>query len=202
MTHPSPAYFQALANSKKFHLKQKGFSGRFMFRYAEDVRELIRATGATSMLDYGCGRGVQYERPMEDGRTLLEYLGLQADQVRKYDPAWPPFEAEPKGQWDVVVCTQVLGSVPVQDLPWVLDRLFMFARRAVYIAEVLTPSPRKRLHHDMADDGLMPHGWTHEEWRAQLGAVWRQNPGKTLWFRTKNKLVTKGPRLLERTWAP
>lgn len=190
MKHPSLDYHVALEKTKKFHLKNKGFSGRFLFRYADDVRELIRATGCRTMLDYGCGRGKQYLLPMEDGRLLVDYLGVA---VTKYDPGWQPFAAEPVGKFDIVVVTQVLGSIPVQDLAWVLERIFSYASRAVYIAEVLCLRPRKKLHLGMN----MPYGWGHEEWATAVGLIACQFPRVIAQLRTKDKRVARGPRRLE-----
>lgn len=190
MKHPSVEYHVALEKTKKFHLKNKGFSGRFLFRYADDVRDLIQATASRTMLDYGCGRGKQYALPMADGRLLPDYLGVS---VTKYDPGWQPFAADPVGKFDIVVVTQVLGSIPTQDLGWVLDRIFRYARRAVYIAEVLCLAPRKKLHKGMN----MPYGWGHEDWAVIIGQTAFNFPDIVCQLRTKDKRTAKGPRRLE-----
>lgn len=165
MTEPSDSYYQALQATQHLHATTKKFNGRFLLRYAEEVEALIREFDCKTLLDYGCGKGVQWERPMPEGGFLAERLGVK---VTKYDPGWPPFAAEPQGQFDIVVCTQVLGSIPIVDLPWILERIYGFASKAVYIGERIKPLRKQHLAH-MADQ--MPHEWPHDRWAEALRSV-------------------------------
>ncbi len=211
---PSADYQHALSATQKFHTKNKGFSGRFLLRYLDDVRDIVRAHGCHTMLDYGCGRGEQYDTPLsfsQDAPELAphgtshppvyipEYLGLA--HVQKYDPGHPPFAAEPTGRYDIVICTQVLGSIPVQDLrDWVLDRIFSFAIRAVYFGEMLTDAPRKTLHAGLASAGKMPHGWSREQWLELVAPAAARYPNIACYFRTKDKrksAAVRGSRVLD-----
>lgn len=184
---PSEAYKQALEATKRNHARQKTFSGRFLVRYLDDIREFIRAYNVRTVLDYGCGRGVQWE----DG-TLEAGLGVT---VTKYDPGVPAFSKEPEGKFDLVICTQVLGSIPVEDLRWVIGRLYGYATGCVYVGERLGPV-RKRIHAGLAEDGLMPHGWTHAQWKAALAAVDCRSVGVVL--RTNDRRTKE--RRMERVW--
>lgn len=178
----------ALRQTQKFHTKEKGFSGRFMIRYIEDIRQIAQAHNAKSILDYGCGRGAQYAEPLEiDGRLIKieDYLGVH--DITKYDPGYPPFAREPNGRFDLVICTQVLGSIPIGDLPAVLDRIFSYAIRAVYVGEVLNDAPRKTLHHALASAGKMPHAWSREQWADQVRAAASRHPNVAAYLRTKDK---------------
>lgn len=201
---PSADYDAALRATQKFHTKNKGFSGRFLLRYLDDVRDIARAHQAHTMLDYGCGRGEQYETPIIEGSEKIrevhipEYLGLA--HVHKFDPGHPPFAAEPTGRFDLVICTQVLGSIPVADLKgWVLDRIFSFAIRAVYLGEVLNDAPRKTLHAGLAGAGKMPHGWSREQWVELIAAAAARHPRVAGYLRTKDKRSgqPKGVRALD-----
>lgn len=189
---PTADYDSALRATQKFHTKNKGFSGRFLLRYLDDVRDIARAHRCTTMLDYGCGRGEQYDTPIlqhpDDGHDVFipELLGLS--HVHKYDPGHPPFAGEPTGRYDLVICTQVLGSIPVVDLQgWVLDRIFSFAIRAVYFGEVLNDAPRKQLHAGLANAGKMPHNWSREQWCELLRPVAAKYPNVSSYLRTKDK---------------
>lgn len=200
MTPFSKDYDTALRQTQRFHAREKGFSGRFMIRYIDDVRTIALAHKAKSMLDYGCGRGAQYEQPLEiDGRfvTVEEYLQIQ--DITKYDPGYPPFSREPSGRFDLVICTQVLGSIPIGDLQAVLDRLFSYAIRAVYIGEVLNDAPRKKLHHALASAGKMPHAWTREQWADQIRQAAARHPTVAAYLRTKDKRKgqPKGVKILD-----
>src|SRR6185369_14722264 len=123
MSEPHPDYHRALDATRKHHREHKTFSGRFLFRYVYDVKAIIDELGCKTMLDYGCGKGVQYEQPMDNGMMIPDYLGVE---VTKFDPGVPRFNVEPQGKFDIVICTQVLGSIPVAGLPWVVDRLYGF----------------------------------------------------------------------------
>lgn len=173
MKQPSARYHEALRATQVFHATNKTFTGKFLFRYAPDVQALMRDYGCKTMLDYGCGKGRQWTEPMEDGAfpMLADYFGLREEDIFKYDPGLPQFSREPSGKWDIVVCTQVLGSVPIQDLPWVVDRLYGFANKVVYVAERLTQKVKKQHHAHMA--GEMPHGWSHTQW---ADVIRRQGP--------------------------
>lgn len=177
---PSESYYRALTATQHLHAKSKKFNGRFLVRYLPGIERLIADLGCKTLLDYGCGKGVQWQNPMESGGFLADRLGVE---VTLYDPGWPKFAAEPQGTFDIVICTQVLGSIPKQDLPWVVDRLLGFAGKALFVGERAMNNPlRKDLHAHMADE--MPHGWGHEEW---LELLRRPDPGnRTVMIETLN----------------
>ncbi len=192
MNGPTDDYRTALAATQTFHTKQKGFNGRFLLRYLDDVMTLIARERADSMLDYGCGRGEQYTTKLGDGKTLEEALALK--RLSKFDPGYPPFAAPPVGKFDLVICTQVLGSIPITDLPWVLDKLAFHSNGPVYIAEVLCEAPRKQLHAHLR--GKMPHGWKLTQWQDVVRAASERSPNTEWYLRTKDKTVPKGARLV------
>lgn len=181
---PGQDYHRALAATQAHHRKHKTFSGRFLFRYLDDVKMLVEKYDCKTMLDYGCGKGIQYEQPTESGQMIPELLGVE---VTKYDPGVPQFSAEPKGKFDLVICTQVLGSIPVSGLPWVTDRLYGFARKAIYVAERVRPV-KKTIHRHM--DAAMPRMWPHDKWAGML-----RRPGSEIacWLRTKDYTVQGSP---------
>jgi hypothetical protein len=166
---PSEDYYRALALADAHHEKSQGktFSGRFTWKQRKRIKEVIDRVGATSLLDYGCGFGKQYD-PVdkrnhdETGRTLEQFWGLGAT---KYDPAVRRYKAEPRGKFDIVICIQVLTSIPRADLPWVIDRLYGFANKAIFVAERLK-MPRKLIFARMAD--AMPYGFSIDDWMMLL----------------------------------
>lgn len=152
------AYDRALAITREHHATRKTFSGRYLSRYLDDIRPLIEQHGVKTILDYGCGKAEVWKQ------GLAEELGVK---VTLYDPGVAQYDADPVGTFDMVICTQALGSIPVDALPWVVGRLFGYARTIVYVGERLGPV-RKKLHAEMVEEGVMPHGWTHEQWRELL----------------------------------
>lgn len=160
---PSAAYLAALEASKEIH-KGKSFTGKFLRPHAPFIKEIIDRLECKTVLDYGCGKGLQYEWVMpKHGTTLEQWWGVE---VTKYDPAYPPFATEPVGKFDLVICTHTLGAIPEFDLPWVIGRLFSLARKAIYISE-RCGAARKQL----GDNALRPSDWTPEQWQKALGCA-------------------------------
>lgn len=177
-------YERALKITRQYHATNKTFSGRYLSRYLDDIRPLIERHGVRTLLDYGCGKAEVWKQ------GLAEELGVT---VTLYDPGVRAYSADPVGQFDMVICTQALGSIPVDALPWVIERLFTYGRKVVYVGERLGPV-RKKLHAELVDEGVMPHGWTHEEWVAMLGANCHVGGLPFGWLRTNDRR-TKASRL-------
>jgi hypothetical protein len=168
MREPSAEYLRALEECTRHHATSKTFSGKFLRPHAPFIKEIIDRLGCTSILDYGCGKGEQYtwvshggEASIPEGMTLEQYWGVV---VTRYDPAYPPFAEEPVGQFDLVICTHTLGSIPIKDLPWVVDRLYGYARKALYVAEKIG-EVHKRV---ISQPEGFPRGWDHAAWRRVL----------------------------------
>lgn len=198
MSEPTEAYTRALKATQAYHARKQGktFSGAFMFKdQRHRLAEICQRYSVETMLDYGCGYGQQYDmregadgkgiKPNEPGfdpagRSLFDILGLKNKNVTRYDPGIPNVSAEPVGKFDLVACVQVLGCVPTADLPWVIDRLYGFATKAVFVAERIG-APHKAIHDHMA--GEMPRNTSAEEWLERL-----RRPGSPirLFFAAKN----------------
>lgn len=157
MTPFSKDYGRALEESKAHHQRSKTWSGSLAIPHIVPVMDLANEIGATSLLDYGCGKGLHYERPYNAG-------GLWPAEITKYDPAWPEYAAEPTGKFDIVVCTHVLGSIPLSDLRTVIDRLYSFAIKAIYVGEIIGPVKKKVF----SRPELHPFDFDEPEWRSHL----------------------------------
>lgn len=158
-SNPSSRYTELIQQYKKLHLEgepnlnlpsDKTFPGTSVFPQAVRIKSLIRRTGASSLLDYGCGKGQQYEaRSVEipgEGvfETLQDYWDL--DYIYCYDPAYPRFSKAPDFSVDGVICTDVLEHCPTEDLGWIIEELFahadvfVFASVAGHAAKKILPN--------------------------------------------------------------
>jgi hypothetical protein len=167
VTEPTAAYRKAVAEATAHHAKSKTYSGKFLRPHKPWLLEIIGRHNIGSAIDYGCGKGAQYDWvDPEDGQTLEQAFGFP---VYKFDPAWPPFAKEPEAgaKFDLVLCTHVLGSIPLTDLPWVIGRLGDLCARGkvIYVAEKLGPVQKTAL--SAPED--RPVGWTSAQWRDALG---------------------------------
>jgi len=99
---------------------------------------------AKTILDYGCGKGLQYQEPLPYGmlsgeamperqwQTFDQYLGVT---VYRYDPCVAAFEIPPppSAKFDGVICTQVLNNIPDDDMTWVREKLEYHAEKFCFV---------------------------------------------------------------------
>lgn len=162
---PSQAYWDAIEEGKRHHAASKTYSGSLLRPHKPFLTDMVQRLGCASVLDVGAGKGRQWEwRDHIDGRRMEEIWGFD---VAKYDPCWPPFEAEPEGQFDLVICAHTASLIPAQDLEWFIKRLYSFAGKAVFIAEKI--GERKKA--EVADAQGRAIGWTQEQWIGTIGAL-------------------------------
>jgi hypothetical protein len=142
---PSEAYAKSVAEQRAHHAESKTFSGSLVIPRIPRIVELARAAGCSTGLDYGCGKGVQYDTPVSlaqgahslERGTLEELLRFK---LTKFDPCVPAFDQEPRAdaRFDLVVVSHVLFWIPTEDLKaWVLPRLHQHARKLLVIVEKL-----------------------------------------------------------------
>lgn len=180
----SKTYKAALEGSKAVH-KTKAFTGKFLRPHAAFIGEIIQRKGCVSVLDYGCGKGQQYEWVIPStGQTIEQLWGVS---VTKYDPAYPPFAKRPEGKFDLVICTQVLGTIPKPDMAWVVNDVYGFANKAVYVSERLGDARKV-----VADQSLRPFDWTVADW---LDALHR--PFSDLEVTFASREIIKGHKITE-----
>lgn len=155
--HPSPRYHELVSLYRQMHEHGEQFLGT---RAAETfpglsldaqiarIKALIARTGAQTVLDYGCGKGQQYQpRRISDGNggqwpSVIDFWGV--DEIVCYDPCYEPYSKLPEGKFDGVISTDVLEHCPEQDVPWIIDEIFGYATRFVF-ANVACYPARKRL---------------------------------------------------------
>ena len=152
------------------------FSGISLMPQAQDIKRLIRQTAARSVLDYGSGKGRQYlpQRIELDGgrwESVQDYWDV--DYVRCYDPCFALFSELPAEQCDGVISTDVLEHCPEDDLPWIVDEMFGFARTFVFLT-IACHLARKRLPNgENAHCTIKPLDW----WQDLLRRVAARHPG-------------------------
>lgn len=195
----SPQHAIAVAEGAAHHQRSKTYSGMLLRPHKPFLTALIQRLGITSALDYGAGKGLQYEwLDPTDGKTLEEAWGLN---VTKYDPCWPPYAAEPKGTFGLVMCTHTLTLIPLGDLDSVIERLFRLADRAVFVAEKIG----ERKKREVADPEGRPIGWTVDGWLDRIGPIAERYPQIETTVSTRERIdgaaIMRRHRLSGGRWA-
>jgi len=133
----SPYYLESVRQGTEFQQNNKSWAGYDVVKYQMKIKDLVNRYRATTILDYGCGKGMQYKEPLpyaseDNWQTFNEYLGIT---VYKYDPCVPEHSTLPPvgTKFDGVICTQVLNSIPDDDMPWVRDLLEGYATKFCFV---------------------------------------------------------------------
>ena len=183
---PSPRYLELLSLNRQLHMEgdaaqslaaDDAFPGKSLFAQLPRIKDLVRSTRASTLLDYGCGKGRQYQVQSFaiDGAIINESVQdyLDVDYIYRYDAAFPQYTQLPEGRFDGVICTDVLEHCPEQDLPWIIEELFGYASKFVF-ANVPGFSAMKKL-----PNGENAHCTQRESqwWNTVFGTAARKHPG-------------------------
>lgn len=150
--NPSESYKRHLADYIKMHTEgyeaksgdtsmhisgEDTYQGEQLLNFRVILQQLIAHTGAKTVLDYGCGKGRQYDdMPIagEDGtivaNSIKELWGV--DKITLYDPAVKTHNVLPQEKSDAVISTDVLEHITVEDIPWVIAEQFSLANKFVF----------------------------------------------------------------------
>lgn len=177
----SEYYQQQVEVGTRFQAENKTWAGLDTVKYQKQIRDLVVRYNAKTILDYGCGKGEQYQQllPYESQdklQTLDQWLGVQ---VYCYDPCVPEYnKLPPKGtKFDGVICSQVLGTIPDADLPWVAKTLESYTKDFCFISlNYQRPPKAKKL---MFNTAFYQHKRTREYFRSHF-TDWSQ--GNLFWW--------------------
>lgn len=183
---PSPRYRYLSEQYRQLHVEgdprigvatHQMFSGHSLFKWVERIRRLIELTQTKTLLDYGSGKGQQYDPldPPSRARlggadSVLDYWGV--DEVRCYDPNYEPYSTLPEERFDGVVCTDVLEHCPEEDVDWILGEIFGYASKFVFAVVACYPAAKRLPDGSNAHCTIQPAEW----WREQVDAALRAHP--------------------------
>lgn len=158
----SPYYEKSVAIGREFQRQNKSWAGYDVVKYQTQIKDLVDRYSARTILDYGCGKGLQYQErlpygmrpgenwPESQWQTFDQYLGVS---VYRYDPCVTGFETLPPAdaKFDGVICTQVLNSIPDDDMPWVRKLLETYSGKFCFIGlNFQRPAKGKKIMYDPA----------------------------------------------------
>lgn len=184
--NPSPRYRELLEQYQTMHQHgeqrlgipaSQTFDGRSLPEHAAIIKNYLTRHHSQTLLDYGAGKGMQYNLTnlrLANGETIPSIRDYWQTTVECYDPAYPPFQTYPEGQFDAVICTDVLEHCPEDDVPWILGELFSFARHFVYANIANYPASKHLPNGENAHCTQRPAEWWHQQFKqaALPGIAW------------------------------
>jgi hypothetical protein len=183
--HPSPRYVAMLEQYRSLHRSgstqrnlgsQETYSGISLFAHLQRIKRLAELTGAQQIMDYGAGKGLAYAMSPLDipgvGRvdTLIDFWNV--DYVHCYDPCHEPHSRLPAEQFDGVISTDVMEHCPEEDLPWIVDEMFSYARKFVFANIASYPAMMILPNGENAHITLRPFDW----WRTLFAGSGASHP--------------------------
>ena len=178
--NPSARYVELQSLYRAMHEKgeiflgippEQTFPGKSLLPQVGRIKRLIEMTQAQVILDYGSGKGKQYDpQPIQDGAaghwsSIVDFWDI--DEVVCYDPCYPPFRMLPTGIFDGVISTDVLEHCPEEDVPWIIAEIFSYAKRFVFANIACYPAHKRLPTGENAHCTIKPLDW----WRGLLESV-------------------------------
>lgn len=122
-----------ISQYKEIHKTQKyGFTS---FNLSQDIIPSIVELEAMSVLDYGCGQSLLYQRMQINNEILIE----------RYDPSIVEISTVPTRTFDLVINTDVLEHIPEKDITDVIGHIQSLGKHCYFNihtgpAKVILPS--------------------------------------------------------------
>jgi len=102
--------------------------------HKESISQFLKLKECETILDYGCGKAVQYFK--EDIHNT-HFLGIMPSL---YDPAVEDYSSMPEGKFDAVISTDVLEHIEEEDLDKVFEEIYSKAEKFVYLGICKSPA--------------------------------------------------------------
>lgn len=170
--NPSPRYKDLLGQYHCMHTEgekflglppERTFPGQSLFAQAGRIKDMILRHGARTILDYGAGKGMQYQPMPIRIEGIGEWPSIQAfwavSEIRCYDPCYQPFNTLPSGKFDGVISTDVLEHCPEEDIPWIIDEIFGYANKFVFANVACYPAKKRLPSGENAHCTIRPPEW-------------------------------------------
>jgi cyclopropane fatty-acyl-phospholipid synthase-like methyltransferase len=150
---------------KEMHKDENLYAGSALTLHKESIQQYLSIKQCQSILDYGCGKGIQYSKEKIHENY---FYGIMPSL---YDPAVEQFSKLPKGKFDAVICTDVFEHVEEEHLEKIIKEIYSKANKFVYLgvcnslADSFLPDGRNShvtLHSiDWWIDKILPHVTVH-----------------------------------------
>ena len=159
-------YYDTLTRSQEFQQNSVNWAGYGSYQYVDELQIIVQQHGCKTMLDYGCGKGLQYP---QGKNNFAQLIGIK--QYSMHDPAYEKYAVLPDGKWDLVVCFDVLPFIPETDIDTVVELMLSRCNKICVIGlQEISITKRSKKPFVCVHD----HAW----WQAKLAhekihLIWR-----------------------------
>ena len=108
-----------LEQAKLYHQEDKIWQGTSIINYIPKINQIIKDKDIKTILDYGCGKAKHHPK---------EWKAI------KYDPAIQKYQNKPQDKYDLVISTDVLEHIPVENLKQTIDEIFGYSNKWVFVS--------------------------------------------------------------------
>jgi len=137
---------------KQYHAElNTNYPGNNLKPQLHHIKDLVQDTKAKTLLDFGCGKGLQYTKYKHH-----KELGVMP---ALYDPAVPEYNTLPEGTFDGVYSTDVMEHIPKEQIPETFQTIFEKAERFVFLAICTKPAIAVLPNGENAHCTVKPIGW-------------------------------------------
>lgn len=144
------------------HESDKKFPGYSLGAYVDAIAQLVDVVNPDRLLDYGCGKGMQYlaRRYHDKWGGLLPHC---------YDIGVRQLATRPDGKFGGVICTDVMEHIERDDVPAVLAELIDYVEVGGFLFLGISCRPTKKKLSDGRDVHVTiePPAW----WIGQIEKV-------------------------------
>lgn len=118
---------------RAIHADPDRYRGKLQQYFVDEIADLVKRHKARTLLDYGCGKGHQYtfHKQHKAWGNIMPHL---------YDPGYLPHASRPHGNFDGVICTDVMEHVPHIHVPWVMRDALCYVAKFAFFCIFTEPS--------------------------------------------------------------
>ena len=108
-----------LEQAKLYHQEYKIWQGTSIINYIPKINQIIKDKDIKTILDYGCGKAKHHPK---------EWNAI------KYDPAIQEYQNKPQDKYDLVISTDVLEHIPVDNIQQTINEIFSYSNKWVFVS--------------------------------------------------------------------
>lgn len=169
--------YESLIEATKFHaVNQNNWIGEALAEYKHNIFEIIKNNNVKTILDYGCGKAKFHSILFNNRKVPGSPMGIN---ITSYDPAVTQFSNKPTGQYDLVLCIDVMEHVQEDKVDEVLKDIFTYSNK-VFLTITCYPAKQILTNGKNAHYTIKDPDWWKEKLKPYDGSY-------TVIFQTKPK---------------